>query len=158
MTRAIHSDIPMNDDRPTQVRKYVPTAADLLDRLSIVLLKSIFIPQNRDSYREEITLIEHDLGLETVLPRRFTALEIRALLVMMLANRYIWENETKARAATGSEQDKLLKLTHSINGVRNAAKNIIAKRHGERVDLKVDCLAADLDPSFGNWNVFEDVK
>jgi hypothetical protein len=148
----------MNDDRPSQVRKYVPTAADLLDRLSIVLLKSIFIPQNRDSYREEIKLIEHDLDLHTVLPRRFSAIEIRALLMMMLANRYIWENETKARAATGNEQDKLLKLTHSINGVRNAAKNIIAKRHGERVDLKVDCLASDLDPSFGNWNVFEDVK
>jgi hypothetical protein len=148
----------MTDDRPLQIRKYLPTTAELLDRLSIVLLKSVFIPGNREAYREELATIEHDLALETVIPRRFTALEIRALFVIMLANRYIWENETKARTAQGNEQDRLLKLTHSINGVRNAAKNIIARRMGDRVDLKIDCLAADLDPSFGNWNIFEDVK
>lgn len=148
----------MNDDRPLQIRKYLPTTAELLDRLSIVLLKSVFISENRDAYREELALLEHDLSLESVIPRRFTALEIRALFVLMLSNRYIWENETKARSATGNEQDKLLKLTHSINGVRNTAKNIIARRMGDRVDLKIDCLAADLDPAFGNWNIFEDVK
>lgn len=49
---------------------------------------------------------------------------IRAILIIMLTNRYIWENESKARLG-GSEQDKLLKLTHSINGIRNTAKNVL---------------------------------
>ena len=71
----------------------------------------------------------------------------------MLSNRFIWENESKARAG-GSEQDKLLKLTHSINGVRNRAKNIIAAFEDGRPDYKLDCLAAELDGQFGNWNIF----
>ena len=73
-------------------------------------------------------------------------------MVIMLTNRYIWENESKARSG-GSEQDKLLKLTHSINGVRNNAKNSISNELGDRVDLKVDSLAADLVKEFGNWNI-----
>jgi hypothetical protein len=61
----------------------------------------------------------------------------------MLSNRYIWENESKVR--NGNDQDIiLLKKTHSINGVRNTAKNVISKEIGERVDLKIDCLAAEL--------------
>jgi len=38
----------------------------------------------------------------------------------------------------------LLKFTHSVNGVRNAAKNVISNEIGERVDLKLDCLAAEI--------------
>ena len=133
-------------------RKYLPTFAELCDRLSIVLLKQIFIPENRRAYIEERKLIEHDLNLLTP---KFRAIDLRALMVVMLSNRFIWENESKARLG-GPEQDKLLKLTHSVNGLRNRAKNILSARAGERVDLKVDTLAADLLPDFGNWNVFDD--
>ena len=80
---------------------------------------------------------------------------IRAILVIMLTNRYIWENESKARAG-GSSQDKLLKLTHSINGVRNKAKNVVSREIGERVDLKTDALAAELIAEFGNWDVWNE--
>ena len=72
--------------------------------------------------------------------------------MVMLSNRYIWENESKCR--NGESQDlSLLKLTHSINGVRNTAKNIIATETGERKDLKVDCLAAELVSDYQNWKV-----
>ncbi len=140
-------------------RKYLPTFSELLDRLSIAQLKQIFIPDNKEAYEEEIKCIMHDLDLalgpdwgEGV---TVNATILRAAMVLMLTNRYIWENESKARAG-GSEQDKLLKLTHSINGVRTTAKNIIPRELGERVDLKVDCLAADLVKEFGNWNIFQD--
>jgi len=72
----------------------------------------------------------------------------------MLSNRVIWENESKARQG-GNEQDKYLKFTHSINGVRNTAKNIISNEMGDRKDLKIDCLAAELPAEFGNWNIFK---
>lgn len=145
-------------------RKYRLTLAELIDRLSIVILKSVFIPDNREVYLQERADIEHDirelLGSRPEMAKNWTPFgppEITATLIIMLANRFIWENESKARLG-GPEQDKLLKLTHSINGVRNAAKNEIATYHGQRLDLKVDCLAADLDPEFGNWNLFEGKK
>lgn len=145
------------------MRQYLPTFAELIDRLSIVQLKSIFISENSDAYNKEIELIMHDIDellLEhqdksdnTMHSGAINAKMIRAIMVIMLTNRYIWENESKARLG-GSEQDKLLKLTHSINGVRNTAKNVVSSQMGERVDLKVDALAAELVKEFGNWNIF----
>lgn len=144
-------------------REYLPTFAELIDRLSIVVLKEVFVPENAAAYKEEQELIMHDID-EIIETQSWTdptdkrwhinAKIIRAILILMLTNRYIWENESRARAG-GEDQDKLLKLTHSINGVRNTAKNVIAKELGERVDLKVDCLAEGLVKEFGNWNVFE---
>ena len=99
-------------------RKYEMTLADLVDRLSIVQLKAIFIPEHSKAYRDEQKLIEHDIDLILgAAKKRLTAQDIRSILIIMLTNRFIWENESKARAG-GPEQDKLLKLTHSINGVR----------------------------------------
>ena len=139
-------------------RKYLPTFADLVDRLSIVQLKEIFIPDHAAEYRAERELIQHDLDLmmDPVLGGvRLDASAVRCVALLMLTNRYIWENETKARAG-GPGQDRLLKLTHSINGVRNAAKNELARAVGDtRLDYKVDCFAADLVAEFGNWNVLD---
>lgn len=129
------------------MRRYMPTIADLIDRLSVVRLKSIFIQEFKDEYEKEIADIRHDLK-ELDMDDEL----IHAVMMIMLANRFIWENESKARLG-GSEQDSLLKLTHSINGVRNRFKNVISKKVGQRVDLKVDCLAADLPKEYGNWNV-----
>lgn len=141
-------------------RKYLPTVAELIDRLSIVLMKSIFIPSNRAAYLKEIELIKLDittsgLGLDPDF--------IYAVLILMLTNRFIWENENAVRTTPINSvepygyRDIAQKLiaTHSINGVRSQAKNKIANILGERVDLKIDCLAADLPPDMGNWNVFE---
>jgi hypothetical protein len=134
-------------------RKYLPTLAELIDRLSIVQLKAIFIPENAEAYNVERELIEHDIDL-LLADKKLTAKDVRAILVVMLANRVIWENESKARAG-GEDQDKLLKFTHSINGVRNNAKNIIARGANERIDLKVDALAEKLVAEFGNWDIFK---
>ena len=137
-------------------RKYLPTLSELVDRLSIVQLKAIFINEYRDAYREEIVLIEHDIDL-LLAERpdyRISAKDIRAILAVMLTNRFIWENESKARAG-GSEQDHLLKLTHSVNGQRNTAKNILSRSFGERMDMKIDALAAELPSDLGHWDIFK---
>ena len=136
-------------------RKYLPTFAELIDRLSIVQLKYIFISENSDAYRQEMNDIIHDLNM--IIQEddiKITGDMIINIMRIMLTNRYIWENETKARRG-GTEQDKLLKLTHSINGIRNTAKNMISNETGERVDLKVDCLASELIEEFGNWQLFK---
>ena len=133
-------------------RKYLPTLSDLIDRLSIVQLKAIYLPQQADAYNEERQLIEHDIDL-LLMDRDLKAKDVRAIMAVMLANNTIWLNESKARQG-GDDQDKLLKFTHSINGVRNQAKNIIASGSSERIDLKTDCFAESLVSDFGAWDIF----
>ena len=136
------------------LRRFLPTLSDLVDRLSIVQLKAIFIPEHREEYLIERMLLEHDIDL-ILAGKEVTASDIHAVLVIMLANRFIWENESKARQG-GHENDHLLRITHSINGIRNAAKNKLARLDGGRKDYKLDSLAADLPPEFGAWgSVFE---
>ena len=142
---------------PLHKRAYVPTLAELVDRLTICQLKSIFIPEHGEAYKEEMALIQYDIDLLLqeleAKGNKLNAEGIRAICVIQLSNRYIWENESKARQG-GSDQDRLLKLTHSINGVRNTAKNVLARATGERLDHKVDCFASELVKDFGNWNIF----
>jgi hypothetical protein len=144
-------------------RRYLPTIAELIDRLSICLMKSIFI--DREAYRAEMKLIVEDIASliddpASMYPRSSM---IYPILVLMLSNREIWLNEGVIRKgyddplgwAPEVVADKL-RFTHSINGVRTRAKNEISKIFGERVDQKVDCLAADLPTEFGNWAVFDE--
>lgn len=140
-------------------RKYLPTFSDLVDRLSIVQLKAIFIPENKAAYDAERELILHDI--DVVLQEKFDAdgysvkaRDVHAIMAIMLCNRMIWESESKARAG-GDDQDRLLKFTHSINGQRNAAKNILSGGANERIDLKVDCFAEKLIAEFGAWDIFK---
>jgi len=132
----------------------LPTFAELADRMSICILKSIFIPENKEAYDQEVNDIKHDL--DKICEERDIKLNsdiVKSLMIIMLSNRYIWENESKCRS--GENQDlSALKLTHSINGVRNTAKNVLSKGLGERVDLKIDCLAAELKSEFQNWDIF----
>ena len=126
--------------------------------MSICILKAIFIPKNQEPYNKEISDIMHDL--DRMCQEKAIKLNseiIKAIMIIMLSNRYIWENESNAR--DGGNQDlNLLKLTHSINGVRNTAKNLLSKQLDERVDLKIDCLAAELKSEFQNWDIFENDK
>lgn len=131
------------------MRNYLPTFSELIDRLSITTLKSIKLSDHKKEYEEESQLIMHDLN-EIIEEKniKLTGQMVRAILMIMLSNEVIWQNESKARLG-GDEQDKLLKFTHSVNGVRNLAKNVISNEIGERKDLKTDCLAAELCKSQG---------
>lgn len=120
-------------------RNYVYSTSQLIDRLSIVTLKSVKIPENKESYETEADQIMADLDL--ILGEGQGTL-IRSIQINAIANEVIWANESKARAG-GIEQDKMLKFTHSVNGVRTAAMNAISNILGERKDLKVDCLASE---------------
>lgn len=137
-----------------QIRYYVPTFSELVDRLSICILKKIWIPENASEYQKEIDMIKKDIN--SIMDEQngkgmIDADILEATMIVMLSNRVIWENESKARQG-GNEQDKLLKFTHSINGIRNTAKNIISNGFFERKDLKIDCLAANIPKELGNWN------
>ena len=137
--------------------------SDLLDRMSICQLKAIFIHEHKEQYEDEIKRIQMDIDhLIRKKGSKFTAEMLHASMIVAISNFCIWMNESKARKG-GVEQDTLLKFTHSVNGIRNTAKNILSKELGDRMDLKIDCLAAEfLTEEFikqhGNWNVWEKKK
>ena len=123
-------------------RKYLPTFAELVDRMSISQLKEVFIPEHKDVYTEEIRDIQHDIDL--ILEEnggKIDAQTIRAIVVLAQTNLHIWHNESNYRK--GIKEGNNLELTHGLNGVRNTAKNKIQEVVGGRKDYKVDCLAAE---------------
>jgi hypothetical protein len=125
-------------------RKYLPTLAELIDRLSIVQLKEVKIPEHKEEYSKEIKDIVHDINI--VLPKKITGEVIRSIIVLAQMNAHIWENESRVRQGKG---DGNLALTHGINGIRNTAKNKIQETVGGRKDYKIDCLASE----FKDWDI-----
>ena len=132
-------------------RKYLPTLSELIDRLSIVQLKEVFIPEHKLEYSKEIDDIVHDIQL--VLNESdgiITADTIRAIIVLAQMNLHIWHNESNVRK--GISDVNSLELTHGLNGIRNTAKNKIQEVAGGRKDYKIDCLAADMQVWEVSWN------
>jgi len=129
-------------------RKYLPTLSELIDRLSIVQLKEVFIPEHKKEYSQEINDILHDIDL-TVKEKDviIDSETIRAIVVLSQMNLHIWHNESNYRK--GIKDGNNLELTHGLNGIRNIAKNIIQEIVGGRKDYKIDCLAAD----FKDWEI-----
>ena len=128
-------------------RKYLPTLSELVDRLSIVQLKEVFIPEHKDEYAQEIKDIVHDIN--TLLPESdgVDGELVRAIVVLSQMNLHIWHNESNYRK--GIKDGNNLELTHGLNGIRNTAKNKIQEVAGDRKDYKIDCLAAE----FEDWEV-----
>lgn len=129
-------------------RKYLHSLGDLIDRLSIVQLKEVFIAEHKEAYSQEIADIVHDIQM--ILDEnkgQITAETIRAVVVVSQMNLHIWHNESNYRR--GIKDGNNLELTHGLNGIRNTAKNVIQEAVGGRKDYKVDCLAAE----FKDWQI-----
>lgn len=132
-------------------RKYLPTLSELIDRLSILQLKEVFIPEHKNEYAEEIQNILHDIQLilndDSIV---INAEIIRAIVVLSQMNLHIWHNEANYRKGVKNGND--LELTHGLNGIRNIAKNKIQEINGGRKDYKIDCLAAEFKDWEISWN------
>tara|TARA_R110000824_G_scaffold4224_1_gene20133 strand:+ start:57 stop:461 length:405 start_codon:yes stop_codon:yes gene_type:complete len=128
-------------------RKYLPTLSELIDRLSIVQLKEVFITEHKDEYAREVADICHDIDICLSESETINADVIRAVVVLSQMNLHIWHNESNYRK--GIKGGNNLKLTHGLNGIRNTAKNKIQELAGGRKDYKIDCLAAE----FKDWEI-----
>lgn len=146
-----------------KIRKYEYQLSTLIDLLSIVTLKSIKLgcnnPEKKKAYEEEARLIMHDINLlltEYKDKIKDWGLFIRAVQVNNLANETIWSNETLARGG-GSSQNHLLPFTHSVNGMRMRAGNVIAYQVGERKDLNLDRVNDNISKERGyDWSMLFD--
>jgi len=130
------------------MRKYLPTLGELIDRLSIIQIKELKIPNHKEEYSQEIEDIVHDIN--QIIKEGDFELDgefIRAIVVLSQMNLHIWVNEDNARS--GDNQGNQLMLTHGLNGIRNTAKNKIQERVGGRKDYKIDCIADE----FKEWEV-----
>jgi hypothetical protein len=129
-------------------RKYLPTLSELIDRLSIVQLKEVFITEHKQEYAQEISDILYDIEQHLIENNtEITSETIRAIVVLSQMNLHIWHNESNYRK--GNKDGNNLELTHGLNGIRNVAKNKIQEIVGGRKDYKIDCLAAE----FKDWNI-----
>ena len=136
-------------------RRYLQTLSELIDRLSIVQLKEVFIPEHKAEYSQEIDDIVHDIQI--ILDENKAVLDsdtIRAIVVVSQINLHIWHNESNYRR--GIKDGNNLELTHGLNGIRNTAKNKIQEIIGGRKDYKVDCLAAEWKDWEISWSKKDD--
>jgi hypothetical protein len=137
-------------------RKFMPGFAELIDRMSIDLLKEVKIPEHKQIFVDEKNIIMEDI--DTIIKEKkitLTADLIHAIIVCAQMNEHIWYNESSARLGVLNKEsmspeqyeEALLKLrlTHSINGIRSIAKNTISFLIGDKdkMDYKVDCVASD---------------
>lgn len=132
-------------------RRYLPTASQLIDRLCIVTLKSIKIAEHKQEYEQEAGEIMHDLDL--ILGAGKGEL-IRTVQVNAICNETIWANESRARQGL-ADQDQYLRFTHSVNGVRTAARNKISNLLIKKVvKYKGDVIWSDQRPQGQMKRVF----
>ena len=130
------------------MRKYLPTLGELIDRLSIIQLKEVFITKHKTEYSHEIQDIVHDIDL--ILKSGDYEIDgefVRAIVVLSQMNLHIWTNESNAR--DGIDSGNKLLFTHGLNGIRNTAKNKIQEKVGGRKDYKIDCIADE----FKDWEI-----
>ena len=134
------------------MRRYLPTLGELIDRLSIIQLKEVKIPQHKEEYQQEIKDIIHDIN-EILTDSKHSTIDgefIRAVVVLSQMNTHIWVNEDNAR--NGDDKGNKLMLTHGLNGIRNTAKNKIQEKIGGRKDYKIDCIASEFKDWEVSWN------
>ena len=133
------------------MRKYLPTLGELIDRLSIIQIKELKIPNHKEEYSQEIEDIVHDIN--QIIKEGDFELDgefVRAIVVLSQMNLHIWVNEDNARS--GDNQGNQLMLTHGLNGIRNTAKNKIQEKVGGRKDYKIDCIADEFKEWEVSWN------
>ena len=137
---------PTKEELVKSERKYLPTLSELIDRLTIVQQKELKIPEHRDEYTKELEAIIHDIEMclisipEDTLSYQTNAknlsIMLRDVIVLTLMNCEIWHNESLERQGKGDGSG--LRLSHSLNGIRNTAKNKIQEMFGGRKDYKID--------------------
>ena len=71
---------------------------NLIDRLSIVQLKEVKIPEHKEEYAQEIKDIVHDI--DELLKENWKQIDgdfVRAVVVLSQMNTHIWHNESNYR-------------------------------------------------------------
>lgn len=134
-------------------RKYLPSFAELCDRLSILVMKIAYAEDKEMllSFIEERDFITHDIDLfinEGVVTDGEMAYYLQGL---QFINSKIWHNETEQRGETKEVEidwkDKYEKLvqSHKWNADRAKLKRSIQEKIGGRIDHKLNYIEGSID-------------
>ena len=113
-------------------RLYLPTLAELIDRLTVDQIKEVLIAKNKASYAEEMKCIEHDI--DQIIQEKNIQLSahlLRYVIILAQFNLHIWYNKDKMREDP-EHYAELLTMAHQLNGIRNQMKNLIIEESGDR--------------------------
>ena len=119
-------------DRNQNERNFLPSFAELIDRLTVDQIKEILLTNRSEEMSKEIQAICQDIDVminqkQVVLSSRF----IRIVVILAQMNVHIWNNKDKMKAEP-EKYDEHLKLAHQLNGLRNQMKNLLLEETGER--------------------------
>ena len=130
-------------------RHFLPPLAELIDRLSVDQIKELAFRGGKETIRNEMKRIEHDIDLLIKEKNiKMDATLIRVIIALAQLNLHIWNNKDTMEALIGDQTRylALLKLSHQLNGIRNQLKNHLLVVGGdkdaasERSNFKTDGL------------------
>ena len=112
-------------------RQYLPSFAELVDRLTVDQIKEVLAPSGGGSIADEIKTLENDMdmiiGQQDV---TVSARMLRKVIVLAQINLHIWHNKDQMQ----TEPDRyaeLLTMAHQLNGIRNRIKNSLLDDSGD---------------------------
>lgn len=110
--------MPENDGR-----QYLPSFAELVDRLTVDQIKEVLAPSRSTSIAEEIKRLENDMNMiintENVI---VSARLLRKVIILAQINLHIWHNKDEMQEDP-ERYSELLTMAHQLNGIRNRIKN-----------------------------------
>lgn len=123
--------------------------AELIDRLNIVQMKSLFAQNNNGKFDQELSEIMHDIQVGIDEGIIITADVLRAIILLTQCNLSIWCNEDFIRSdetMSAEETADKLTYTHKLNANRSEFKTRIQNLIGGRTDEKINY-------QNGVWNI-----
>ncbi len=130
------------------MRQYLPSFAELIDALTIDQIKEVLSDQ-KEQATEDMLKISHDLELIIADKNiKLSARLIRIIIAIAQLNLHIWHNKEEMHLHPG-QYEKLLILSHQLNGVRNQLKNILLSEISDESARKSNFNTDGLE----GWNI-----
>ena len=133
-------------------RKFQLPLSEMIDRLTITQIKLSLLKDDDGALASEIEMLSHDIDLIMQNSNIELSSQLaRAIVQISQINLHIWHNKDAMQSELDNEPEylRLLKLSHQLNGIRNAMKNYLVELEGgvdsshKRTNFETDGL---------NWN------
>ena len=112
-------------------RQYLPSFAELVDRLTVDQIKEVLAPTDSGAVSDEIKSLENDIDLiirehDVTVSARM----LRKVIVLAQINLHIWHNKDQMQVEP-DRYAELLTMAHQLNGIRNRIKNSLLDNSGD---------------------------
>ena len=138
-------------DQILNERQFLPSFAELIDRLTVDQIKEVLLTDRSEEMSKEIKAICQDIDvLINQKHIKLSARFIRIVVILAQMNVQIWHNKDKMKIEP-EKYNEYLKLAHQLNGLRNQMKNLLLEESGEK-DKSSERTNFDTDGLKG-WNL-----